>query len=282
MGSRSRVQPLPLLPVGNRGACLRTSVHELGEHLQAAYREFEHLSPVYPGHSFRHRSNVVALGSAQLCVSAHDAVVKRVAEQLEPTLVLPFQGELRVEVAGLSLRAQAGKRALLLSGARMKGQTGLFSGIRLNLNRHRLQRVARDMTGGRAVDLQLDLDRELELMAIPSGHGIPSLSSLLVEIGRAAERPELVPLLGLDDLLERWVVALLAPAVLRDHLGVPATPPPGKAALDKVCDYVRANLERPIRLSDLESVSGLSRRALQYAFRRHLDCTPLQWVAGNG
>jgi AraC-like DNA-binding protein len=250
----------------------------LEDHLSGPYRALEALAAAHPRGPVRHRFNVVLLGNTQLYVSAHDPIRKRVGEQNRPTLVLPFQGELAIEVAGQRLRAQAGRRALLLSGAPVSGQTGLLSSIRVNLDPRRLEQVALGMTGAHRVDLNFHADRELDLRLPEQVDEIPALSRLLLEIGRVVERPELVPMLGLDDLFDRWVVALLAPATVRQQLVAQTAQAPSRAALDTVCAHVLANLERPIRLSDLEDVSGQSRRALQYAFRRHLDCTPLQWV----
>ncbi|MFM9089939.1 MAG: hypothetical protein ACKOPT_17785, partial [Cyanobium sp.] len=50
------------------------------------------------------------------------------------------------------------------------------------------------------------------------------------------------------------------------------------AAFDELLDYIRAHLDQPLRLSDLEARSFYSRRALQYAFRDKLNTTPLQWI----
>ena len=278
MGQSARSQPLPLLPVGNRGAVLQTSLQQLEDHFSGPYGALDELAPVHPRGALRHRSNVVVLGNTHLHIAAHDPVRKRVGAQNTPTLVLPFYGELKVKVEGQWLRAQTGRRALLLSGAPLSGETGLLSSIRLNLDPRRLEHVARGMAGGQRVDLKFHADRELDLRLPGLAGEVPALSSLLIEIGRVIERPELAPMLGLDDLFDRWVVALLAPAMVRQQLAAQKAQAPGRATLDTVCAHVLANLERPIRLSDLEDVSGLSRRALQYAFRRHLDCTPLQWV----
>lgn len=45
-----------------------------------------------------------------------------------------------------------------------------------------------------------------------------------------------------------------------------------------VVDYIKANLSRPIRLSDLEVLSGLGERALRHAFQKHFGCSPMHWV----
>jgi AraC-like DNA-binding protein len=48
--------------------------------------------------------------------------------------------------------------------------------------------------------------------------------------------------------------------------------------LDELVDFILANLDRPITLTDLEERSHYSGRQLQYVFRRKFDCTPLQFV----
>jgi transcriptional regulator GlxA family with amidase domain len=52
----------------------------------------------------------------------------------------------------------------------------------------------------------------------------------------------------------------------------------GRQAFDELIDYIRANLDQPLHLSELEARSHYSSRALQYAFRQRLGCTPRQWI----
>ena len=54
--------------------------------------------------------------------------------------------------------------------------------------------------------------------------------------------------------------------------------PDGRRSFDDLIDYIRAHLDQPLRLSDLEAQSHYSRRALQYAFRERLNSTPKQWI----
>jgi transcriptional regulator GlxA family with amidase domain len=89
-------------------------------------------------------------------------------------------------------------------------------------------------------------------------------------------------MLGLDNAFYRSFVALLAPAIVFDADDKNADKRAMQAdALDQVCDYIQANLELPITLTDLERISGLSARGLQYAFRRRFDCTPIAWISRN-
>ncbi|QVL52710.1 MAG: helix-turn-helix transcriptional regulator [Cyanobium sp. M30B3] len=95
--------------------------------------------------------------------------------------------------------------------------------------------------------------------------------------------PALPARLGLDDVLLRMVVSWLQPQLL-EETAVDRGRIHGRAAgssFDELIDYIRANLDEPLRLSDLEARSHYSKRALQYAFRQRLDCTPRQWIRGQ-
>ena len=48
--------------------------------------------------------------------------------------------------------------------------------------------------------------------------------------------------------------------------------------LDRACQYIQAELSQPITLTNLEHVSGMSRRSLQSAFQKRYHCTPMQWI----
>jgi transcriptional regulator GlxA family with amidase domain len=47
---------------------------------------------------------------------------------------------------------------------------------------------------------------------------------------------------------------------------------------DALVQWMLANLQEPISLSDIERRSCYSRRSLQYAFRQRYGCGPTQWL----
>lgn len=98
----------------------------------------------------------------------------------------------------------------------------------------------------------------------------------------------LSPMLALDDLLTRLVVQLLLPELDGDDSGsgveclLPAPSLHGDAASDgrmlELLDWILANLQHPIRLTDLEARSGLARRTLQKWFKKRFGLGPMQWL----
>lgn len=85
--------------------------------------------------------------------------------------------------------------------------------------------------------------------------------------------------LALDDALYRHAALMLRPDLFFFDETSVATGKSTKWQLDDVCDYMRAHLDKPVTLTELESVSGLSARTLQYVFQKRFGCTPLQWLS---
>ena len=86
--------------------------------------------------------------------------------------------------------------------------------------------------------------------------------------------------LALDDVLQRTAATLLHPELLWAEPADLQRHRDGSAPrnFDILIDYILANLDQPLTLSDLEARSHYSRRSLQYAFQEQLHCSPKQWI----
>jgi len=123
--------------------------------------------------------------------------------------------------------------------------------------------------------------RRFPPMALTPGIHAARLHALLRYIDNCALAGPHVPgRLGLDDVIHRFVACLIDPGLLLEE-------PPDlsrleernrRSSFDDLIDYIRANLDKPLKLSDLEARSHYSRRTLQYAFRERLGMTPKQWI----
>ncbi|MFZ0409671.1 MAG: AraC family transcriptional regulator [Cyanobium sp.] len=160
--------------------------------------------------------------------------------------------------------------------------TGTFSGVIITLSPQSIQRVAAVMAGesiGR-VERRLQLDRFSPCL-LPCGPQAKMLHSLIQFIDQCLPtNPLVVSRFALDDQICRFAALMLDPGLLQrepgDQMRIHAIQ--GKVAFDDLIDYIKANLDKSLRLSDLEARSRYSRRALQYAFRKQLNCTPIQYI----
>lgn len=48
--------------------------------------------------------------------------------------------------------------------------------------------------------------------------------------------------------------------------------------LGKLCTHIHAHVDDTMNLQDLSAIVNLTPRALQYAFKEHLNTTPMRWV----
>lgn len=63
----------------------------------------------------------------------------------------------------------------------------------------------------------------------------------------------------------------------REELAAPARPGPPRA-IRLALDAIRNEPERPFTVADLAAVAGMSVRSLQEGFRRHVGCTPMNYL----
>jgi transcriptional regulator GlxA family with amidase domain len=125
-----------------------------------------------------------------------------------------------------------------------------------------------------SVDLRADTTRLVPLV-IGDLHFSALIRHLCDQVDLVGMNHRMLQQLHFEESIYRYVAMLLYP----DSFGLmslrtDATP----RKLGAVCEFIRAHLDEPLSLSRLEEVSGLSRRSLQYAFVRHYNLTPMEWV----
>jgi hypothetical protein len=104
--------------------------------------------------------------------------------------------------------------------------------------------------------------------------------------GAIAASGSVNPMLQLDDLVRRLLVMLLLPQFLHGDGGdldsarvwAASSGKQDPFSHDALVEWMLANLQKPISLSDIEQRSCYSRRSLQYAFRQRYGCGPTQWL----
>ncbi|HEY3561760.1 MAG TPA: AraC family transcriptional regulator [Kribbella sp.] len=81
-------------------------------------------------------------------------------------------------------------------------------------------------------------------------------------------------------LLEYVAASMLAvfPNATMRLSHVPSPGAVGTATLRRAVAYVDGHADQPITVEDIATAAGTSARALQYAFRRYLDCTPREYL----
>lgn len=197
-------------------------------------------------------------------------------------LVLPSQGNASFHVGKQQLHLRPGHSGVLLSGMRHEYTGGFCSLSMLMLDPARLAQVSAAMLGiepaGNVPPMRLDEDRELAMTVGPVSFTRLFNSFYQLLDALRGVNAVLVDQLRLDDQLYRYFAWLLNPALFMSHWQLPDQTSHPKRSLGVLCEYLTAHLSDPITLTDMELLTGLSHRALQYAFFKQFGCSPMQWV----
>ena len=84
--------------------------------------------------------------------------------------------------------------------------------------------------------------------------------------------------LGLDDSLLRMCAAILNPSLFFGGNSIDEKVSPSREKIARLCEYLSGNLARPISLTEMEKMSGLSARVLQYTFQNAFGVRPKEWL----
>lgn len=104
---------------------------------------------------------------------------------------------------------------------------------------------------------------------------VDNFKHIVKQIDLFSDNPNLIALSGLDDQLYRMAAFWMFPNLL---LTDQARDGHHQSVLNRVKEYVHANINRPITLTELEKLACVSRRTLQNLFLKHTEKSPLQWI----
>ena len=158
-----------------------------------------------------------------------------------------------------------------------------YNGLVCNIDLNRLRQVAAAMAGLGVSERRFAGDFETMRAIQPATPSVAELIAMLVQSFRLVDQQELHSLgylrhLRVDDLIYRNLALLLSPR-LRQILSADAAERGSRERVfDELLEWIQAHLQAPISLSDLELVTGYSRRNLQLAFQQRFGCGPIQWV----
>jgi AraC-like DNA-binding protein len=158
-----------------------------------------------------------------------------------------------------------------------------FNGVVFDVDLQRLRQTAAAMAGLGVSERRFAGDLELMRAICPSPAPVQQLMRVLCRSFRMLDCRDLGELhylehLQVDDLIYRTLALLLSPSLRKILQEDPARPLDRVRIFDELLDWIRSNLCSRIALSDLERVSGYSRRNLQLAFQQRFGCGPIQWI----
>lgn len=276
---------LPRLPFGEKSAVIDHSLNHYADKMAAVLPNLD-VGVLGEKSEFVYKSHTRVIHGLHMVASANTPLYVGVDGVQHATLVIPFYGESEtVGRNGVRGTWAGGQKAIFFTpGASGGTSTEMRSSLSLSLDLNRLQTIANQMFDAtqtaQGVDLQLLVTRTLELnpCGVPLGLAFQNLCSLM---DLWDQQPQVLAHMGIDDLVYRHVAMLLRSEIFLpvqfNAQGKHDRKPPGKD-ITVLCDWMSAHFGDRITMSDMEKMSGLSERRLQYAFLGKHGCTPMQWL----
>ena len=271
---------LATLAFGDRSTHIDYSVYDMRERLKFVVTGLIEYESLIDNGLFRHHSSMLTINEMKIAATASTPIRSKVRQTNKSTLLIPFSGRGDIIANGNKLQWQASKSAVFLPNCGGISQSTTRSVLMIDLDPKKLESVAMQMLGLSSQStplLSLEQPREVSLRV-----GRISFEVIFRELANLLDhyclQPELLNQSGMEDSLYRNIAMMLEPKLFLDASSSTPTRAYARRLLDRVCQYIQANLREPINLTDLERVSCMSRRKLHYSFLQRYNCTPMQWV----
>lgn len=279
LGNRVNTQHLPQLAFGARIALIDTTTDGMQERLKLFANGMQEYDALTTPELFLHQSALTNVNGLIVGSTSSTATQVKTQKVGSAMLMIPLWGHGSYSIMDETVNWRRGEVAALVPDHAFKGVSTLRSLLVLLIDPVRLDFVVSSIVGTQAKALpQIDLSQPREL-ALRYGRInfeaiFKNLSTLLDQFSLHAG---FLDRSGLDDTIYRSIAMLLMPALLsEDQASVRRSV--NRDLLDRACQYIQSELSSPITLSNLEHVSGMSRRSLQSAFQKRFDCSPMKWI----
>jgi AraC-like DNA-binding protein len=272
---------LPSLLFGDRIAVVDRTADAVAQRIAPVLPLRVSYKPIGLEADFVHRSRVVRINDLELMGASTTPLEVDARQSNTPLLVIPVHGVFKASINACDYECRAGQSACLLPATPWRIQTEITSVLVISINQERMQRLTQEMFGRpHGTDHPFEWHRP-HLLALHAG-GL-AFERMFNHVGNMLdsliEKPELLAKSGLDDMIYRIVAMMLQPELFTEPGADLKKSGNGQPApLAVACDYIRDNLEKRIGLSDLEQVSGMSARNLQYLFQKQFGCSPMRWL----
>ncbi len=284
MKTRQSKHKLPLLAFGESVAVTNTSVADLQERLRQMGTHLRVDGDLADYPKFEYRSAVANVSGLKLVALASSPHKYEILESEGVTLLVPFVGRSKLQARGQAIEWQGSDIALLLPGESCAGVTSINSVLLIAIDEDRLRRTARAILdtsteSGAESPAEIDLSQIRKVSLHSNRLSFDKvLRHLCGMVDLLLEYPDLLDKSGIEESFYRIMALMLQPTLCSPQLELTDTRQYARRKLDKLCHYIQSHIDQVFTLSDLDRVSGMSRRSMHYAFQLRYQCTPMQWV----
>lgn len=238
--------------------------------------------PIGGVRDFRSKFNGLQLPALSLAAASISPTTIERVETQNATLMFPLAGNFNIHLEGVQHHCgdRQGSMFYPQGSGHFEGSGSHRNLAVIQFDPQRLESTARAMLGLPGTAL-MDLNLQNPRVAPLTVAGQP-FSAVLQQVGTLIDLYQrdagILTTLGVPDLIYRHLVMLLRPEYFFHQAWHPRTSNDSTTLVAQLCEYMQANLEMGLTLTDLEVFSGLSARSLQLAFKKQFGCSPMQWL----
>lgn len=231
--------------------------------------------------SFQHKFSTICVNGLELAAAASSPMKLGIKTPNETFLLVPFFGSTTLHIGKREYQWGAGERALFIQNCNYRyGVTETRSVMIARIDLGKLRDTISSMVGDegmRETELCPEEARLLNLQQNSIDFTV-SFRHLCGFIDSLAASPATLEKMGVDDWFYRLLSCWLVPELLGGSQPEQETSRCfAPSAIDAVCEAIRSRPTKPLTKTEMEKISGLSARGLQYAFLKKYDCAPLEW-----
>ena len=222
------------------------------------------------------KSSNIDINGVRLSAIAKTPISLERSAEFGNDLWIPISGYGVIETAAENFRYDGAHSAFLGSTGERRLHASTLSAVCIQLDHNRLNATHAAMAGLKTAVALATHARVLPLEI--KGVSFRTLFQQIFEnIDALGGNPQALEQLTMDDSIYRLSVGLLQPEILWNPRLSRSDRSPPRQEITRLCEFLRANLTQPISLTQMEQMSGLSSRVLQYSFKKHFGLRPKEW-----
>lgn len=227
---------------------------------------------------FRFAFSAIETESLKIVANASTAMEFTCHEAPRGIVLVPFSGGSSATQHGRTVEWAHGRNAVYLPPGTTSGASSQRVAMGIDVDAARLNAIAcamlgKEITGEPVLDFNTFRALDLDFGALNLLDAFKQYAAMINAMNLDAMSVERS---GIADSIARLLVLALAPHLFLEDKKITAASEPSRIAW--LCDYIEHNLTEKITLTDLERLTGLSARTVQYAFRKETGRSPMQWI----
>ena len=253
-----------------------TDVTSVSDTVAAIIPKIDAFSPLNGNGDFWLKMSSVDVNGLRLLAYAQSGIYFERENFVGANLIIPTDGMSRTEIGGVGYDFRGGASAFFSAEEPNKRRCVLnSSGVDMRLDIDRLNSTCSSLMG---LDYKGKINLQTRTPALVDDK-IPFhrlFQIVYQKIDAVGGDATILRKLSLDDSLYRLSVGLLHPDVFLSQSD--GNRSNARFEVTKLCEFLRANLTNPVSLTEMERVSGLSARVLQYSFQSQFGLRPKEWI----